>query len=248
MSSSRKLAIYSAVNIDATKQVTLPPRTDDTWAFDNRIPTQMQTGNRVYEGTGLDKGHLTRRLDPVWGDTAQEAQRADLDTFHYTNCAPQAAVFNRGRQLWAGLEDYILGNADLYDLKVSVINGPVFAATDPRVEDVAVPLSYWKVVAIRRANGNLSATAYLLTQQLPQPQPLAEAAADPNAGFSFGPYRTYQTAVADIQHLTALDFGHAVASDPYAARTPQATSGDLGPELGPARQPTQLTELTQVVL
>jgi endonuclease G len=33
------------------------------------------------------------------------------DTFHFTNCCPQHERFNQGKNLWAGLEDYLLNRA-----------------------------------------------------------------------------------------------------------------------------------------
>ncbi len=259
ISASRKLAIYSAVNIDQTRKVTLAPRGDDVWEHDTRIPHDAQTAGAIYHKTGFDKGHLTRRLDPVWGDTIEEAERADLDTFHYTNCAPQNKLFNRGRELWAGLEDYILTNADLFDLKVSVINGPVLDPHDPVQDTVAVPLLFWKVVATRKADGTLSATAYLLTQELPKPEDGGGVGATLDE-FMFGPYRAFQTTVADVQQKTGLTFGNAAASDPYAEQLP--TGGDAGgpsavPEAGggpgtesepSAERIMELTDLSQIVL
>ncbi|MFF3249309.1 DNA/RNA non-specific endonuclease [Streptomyces sp. NPDC002870] len=47
-----------------------------------------RTGHPVYKNNPLDKGHLVRRLDPVWG-TGREAETANSDTFHCTNAAPQ---------------------------------------------------------------------------------------------------------------------------------------------------------------
>lgn len=52
----------------------------------------------------LDRGHLVRRRDPVWGSTTVAAQ-ANLDTFHLTNAAPQVAAFNQDKALWAGMEN-----------------------------------------------------------------------------------------------------------------------------------------------
>ena len=40
------------------------------------------------------------------------------DTFHWTNCSPQHEDFNRSPQVWAGIENYILDNADSHDLRV----------------------------------------------------------------------------------------------------------------------------------
>ena len=103
-----------------------------------------------------------RRLDPAWGP--QSVAAVD-DTFHFTNCAPQHHEFNAGRTLWLGLEDYVLQNAVTSDLKVSVLSGPVLDDDDPQYRGVALPLQYWKIVAMMRTDGKPSVTAYLLSQE-----------------------------------------------------------------------------------
>ena len=62
------MAFYSAVNIDGT-QLRRVPR-GDSWFLDPRIPAEVQTGDEVYKNNDLDRGHMTRRLDPVWGSPA----------------------------------------------------------------------------------------------------------------------------------------------------------------------------------
>ncbi|MGL1418995.1 DNA/RNA non-specific endonuclease, partial [Vibrio parahaemolyticus] len=62
--------------------------------------------------TYFDRGHLTRRSDPSWG-TPEEAERANADTFHFTNCSPQHFRFNQSATYWQGLERYVLENGVL---------------------------------------------------------------------------------------------------------------------------------------
>jgi endonuclease G len=103
----RRLALFTAANIDG-KQIRRLRRKGDDWAFDPRIGQAEQLASSFYDGNGFDLGHLVRRLDPAWGEMAKAAND---DTFHLTNAAPQCAVFNRTKPLWAGLEDYLLGFA-----------------------------------------------------------------------------------------------------------------------------------------
>lgn len=49
----------------------------------------QQTGENLYAGNDIDRGHLVRRASAVRGDTQAEAGQANVDTFHYTNAAPQ---------------------------------------------------------------------------------------------------------------------------------------------------------------
>lgn len=106
----------------------------------------------------------------------------------------------------------MLGNADTRDLKVSVVTGPILSAEDPLYRGgVALPRQYWKVVAMRKSDGTLSATGYLLSQAAL----LDEFLAGPEE-FSFGgAYRTYQVPVRRIASMTGLGgFDAYVAADP----------------------------------
>jgi endonuclease G len=202
MSKSRKLPFFTAVNIDGSS-LSRPRRGRDVWRFDPRIAESAQLGNSLYAGNNLDRGHLVRRLDPVWGSSA-EAKLAEEDTFHYTNAAPQHARLNQGSALWAGLEDYILNNADTRDLKVSAFTGPVFGDHDIVYRQARIPVEFWKVVVNVRADGRLSATAYLLSQG----QFLDDIE------FAFGPFRTFQVPIRRVETLTGLSFGALRDVDP----------------------------------
>lgn len=83
-------------------------------------PAGGASSEELYAGIDLDRGHLVRRRDPVWGDAAVAA-RANVDTFVYPNAAPQAAAFNQSRLLWNGLEDYVLEHARTHRRRLSVL-------------------------------------------------------------------------------------------------------------------------------
>lgn len=200
MSKSRQLAIFTAVNIDG-KRLEALPRDRDAWYFDARIDKKYQMPPKVYKHPDLDRGHLVRRLDPVWGE---DAKVANEDTFHFTNCSPQHSKLNQ--RTWLGLEEYILGNANVHDLRVTVYTGPVFRADDKvYLNQFAIPAEFWKVVTLVKTDGTLSATAYLQSQR------------DLISGleaFTFGQYKTYQVPIAQIADLTGLDFGELAQHDP----------------------------------
>lgn len=201
MSKSRRLAFFTAVNIDGNQTESIK-RDDDVWYYDPRIKEEFQSGEELYIENPLDRGHLVRRLDPVWGVDAEEANE---DTFHFTNCAPQHKSLNR--KTWLDLETYILENADNRDLKINVFTGPVFRADDMMYrEKFQIPVEYWKVVTMIKRNGEMSATAYLQTQK----NLLV------NLKFAFGEYKTYQVPITRIEALTQLSFGNLSQSDPLA--------------------------------
>jgi endonuclease G len=189
------------VNIDGARLQPIK-RDADKWYFDPRIERDFQMGPEAYAKNDLDRGHLVRRLDPVWGSQAAEANE---DTFHFTNCSPQHKNLNQ--QTWQGLEDYILKNADVHDLRVSVFTGPVFRNDDMLYRDkFQIPAEFWKVVVMVKQDGKVSATAYLQTQK--------NLITD--LEFAFGEYKTYQVPVTRIEGLTGLDFGKLRSHDPLA--------------------------------
>ncbi|MFB7511874.1 MULTISPECIES: DNA/RNA non-specific endonuclease [unclassified Streptomyces] len=202
----RRLAASTAVCIDGRELLEDVPR-DDVWEYDPRVPAEQQAGEAVYVNNSLDRGHLVRRLDPVWGPAAVAA-RANTDTFHFTNAAPQADVFNQGKQLWQGLENHLLGHAADFDRKLVVLTGPVLHDSDPPYRGIQVPLRFWKVAAFLQ-DGALAASAYVLDQSpdLSRDSERALSGATPGAPPPLGPFRTYQVPVADVAELTELEFG-----------------------------------------
>ncbi|MFE5191698.1 DNA/RNA non-specific endonuclease [Streptomyces sp. NPDC056628] len=232
----RRLAAATAVAIDGAQLVKIGR--DDDWQFDPRLPESQQAGHSVYQNNPLDKGHMVRRLDPVWGDRTQAAT-ANTDTFHYTNAAPQMDIVNQGKKLWLGLEDFLLGHAKLFERKLSVFTGPVLEDSDPAYRGIKVPLRFWKVTAFMQ-NGHLASTAYILDQtpdlsRDAAARALAEAerAGDPPP---LGAFRTFQVPVADVAEITQLHLGPL----PDADLLPRATRA--------ARRWTQLESYDDIVL
>ena len=221
LNKERRLAFFTAVNIDGASGVRLR-REPDRWFFDPRVPEDQQTGEPVYQNNPLDRGHLVRRLDPAWGATAAAAKIANDDTFHFTNCTPQHHDFNAGRTLWAGLENYVLDNADNLKFRVNVFSGPVLAADDEQYRGVQLPRQFWKVVAMVKQGGGLSATAYLLSQE----ELIKGLEVAPEA-FSYGAYRTYQVQVQQIEGLTGLSFGSLAEADPLAREEAAVTAREV---------------------
>ncbi len=190
MHAQRRLAMFVAVNIDGAATVDVP-RERDRWSLDGRIPDAVQIGEDLYVDNILDRGHLVRRQDPVWGTTAA---RANDDTFHFTNCSPQAANFNQ--KTWLSLEDYVLGNARIQNARVTVFTGPVFRGSDRTYRGVQIPTAYWKVLSFVSDAGRPSSTAYIVDQTVE----LRELEA------TFGRFKTYQRSVVSIENLTGLSF------------------------------------------
>jgi len=199
MSKSRNLAILTGVNIDGTQLQDLT-RKNDFWYYDPRIEKKYQYGPELYANNDLDRGHLVRRLDPVWGSSALVANE---DTFHFTNCSPQHKNLNQ--KTWLDLEEYILQNTNKHNLKVNVFTGPVFRSDDVLYRGkFQIPAEFWKVAVMIKDNNEISATGYLQTQK----NLLIDLE------FAFGNYKTYQVPLRKIESLTNLNFGNLHSFDP----------------------------------
>jgi endonuclease G len=195
MNKARKLAFFSAVNVDANMRPDGAGRDGDRWYFDTRLPQESQLGPEFYSAqktfeadrsqNPFDRGHLTRRLDAQWGENDTESSRNGNDSFHWTNCSPQHWRFNQGAKKWLGLEDYVIKGFASRTGRACVINGPVFDAPlskigpdgrptpsisgkrhkDPRFGVFAIPKLFFKVVACEKPDGSLATAAFLMSQE-----------------------------------------------------------------------------------
>lgn len=224
MNRARQLAYYTVVNIDGALSTEVP-RGRDRWFFDPRIAESEQIGEGLYQRNTLDRGHLVRRLDPVWGDAAG---RANDDTFHFTNCSPQHEKFNQGKALWQGLENFLLRHADLADEKLTVFTGPVLTDRDPLYKGVRLPVTFWKIAVFARPGGKLAASGYALEQAaLIRDLPGLEAV------FAAG---TYRVPIAELSRRTGLDLDYLAVHE-----TPLGTGGlDAAPGSRPGPTSTRI--------
>jgi DNA/RNA endonuclease G (NUC1)/V8-like Glu-specific endopeptidase len=211
LNSRRRLAFFTAVNIDG-RSAKSPQREKDRWYFDPRVDRVAQIGDEFY-AKPFDRGHLVRRLDPAWGKSAVVVRAANDDTFHFTNCSPQHARFNEGKNLWAGLEDYLLAKASAEGKRLTVFTGPVFRGDDKPYCGVQIPREFWKVAVYAKAGAGLVAAAFLVSQEdlvksltgfVDEEVTAAQVA------------QTFQVAVKEVEKLTGLDFGEIRNADVLA--------------------------------
>lgn len=214
MSQSRALPLFSACNIDGSQSDRDVPRSD-TWRRDPRIPAQVQNLREGYGNANqglFSRGHMTRREDPNWGDR-DTARRADADTFHITNVAPQRQGFNGG--IWLDLENYVLHNADRANLRMTVITGPVLSQDDPVYYNRRIPTAFWKVLAfVHAATGELTTIGYRRSQM----DFLPRAA---GGRFVFGDFQDSQVPVTAIAQDSGLDLTAYADLDVMAGAAPQ---------------------------
>jgi endonuclease G len=217
-----KLPLVTAVNIDGEHAVRIK-RANDKWFTDGRIPIEVQLRAKNFADPQIDRGHMVRREDPNWdpqGDAAR-AMIANLDTFHYVNACVQHSTLNQGKQLWQGLENYVLDSSRTHGFKACVFTGPVLRDPDSDEDEIVIdgaiaPLEFWKLVVTLNAKGEaLHATAYLLSQgQLIRDLLLRRSRREAVEGFELGEYRTFQLSVADLQQALHYDLSAYVAADP----------------------------------
>jgi len=214
MSASRRFCRWVAWNVDGTGLQQLPRKGLD-FAVDGAYEAKYQVGDGLYAHNELDRGHIARRADLLWGAPA-EARRANADSFFFTNITPQLADFNQSRQhgLWGELEDAIFSDAEVDKLRLSLFGGPLFKDTDFPYRGVLVPRSFWKVVAYVE-KGALKAKAFVLTQDDLEAQ---------LESLGLEPFKLYQVSVADLASMTRLEFGDLAGADTMPP-APEAAGG-----------------------
>jgi len=211
MSASRRLPMLTAANINGEEARRVPRI--QTWSFDGRLDKDDQWGDELYASNALDRGHMVRREDPVWGEL-NTAHEANEDTFHFTNSCPQMAGVNQ--RTWLSLEDYILKNAKADGMRVNVFTGPFLRDDDLEYRGALIPSAFWKVVAIVTEDGRPSATAY----KVDQVQQLEELE------FVYAGYKTFQISIQQVIDQTGIDFSALVDYDGFSQHE-SVTGGSL---------------------
>ncbi len=207
LSRSRRLPRCVAWNIDGANKKSLS-RKGIAFVKDDRDGLdEFQFGDELYSGNDLDRGHVARRDDLVWG-TPADAKQGNQDSFFFTNMTPQHKAFNQSKLKgqWGLLENAILDEVDLKDLRVSVMGGPVLSNTDLAYRTAQLPSEYWKAVFyVDDADGESKARAFILTQKdlLKTITPESLELED---------FRWYQVPLSTIQQRTGVRFAASLHS------------------------------------
>jgi len=174
----------------------------EAWVIDSRIPLDAQLPDKFFikDQGAFDRGHLVRRDDVAWGESFEDMQIGNGDTFHTTNCSPQVAKFNqatKGVDNWGDLEKLI--EDETTSERVIVFSGPVLDPSDKRFNGVdtsgpvkvQIPRQFWKIVIAKTEDGP-KAFGFLLRQKLTR-VPLEFAVPED--------WEPYQTPIAEIEEL-----------------------------------------------
>ena len=224
MNEDRRLQMWSAVNVDYDPH--LKAKGDrksfgsDKWIPDPRIPGEFQIMDaEFYKPAGnIDRGHIVRREDNAWGESDEEVEFANSDTFHWTNCTPQHEAFNQSapgkndptyigmKGLWGDFENHVQKNLKGEDTRACIFAGPVLDGKDPSKDfgfgKIKYPLQFWKVIAVPVAQDStrkLTVFGFLLSQRDVVKKFGIEI-------FRPGRFKKYQVPLAVITNLTGVDF------------------------------------------
>lgn len=225
LSKERRFARWVGWNIDGAR-ITMLSRSSLGFSKDPRLPRTAQVGNELYSKNHLDRGHIARRADLIWGDLP-EASAANRDSFYYSNITPQLDDFNQSKQqgIWGLLENALFEDVEVENLKVSVFGGPVFGADDPIYRKTAIPHEYWKLL-VYQDHGTLKSRTFLLTQDLNRLRTL----------LALDEFRVYQISLDELEQRSHLGFSqnlHAVTAQgsrslrPASRRTPLKGTADI---------------------
>jgi endonuclease G len=220
MNRERRTAFFAAGNIDGNllwkKQGLGPLPKRPNWSWDPRMDDNFQPDDSIFS-TAMQRGHLFKREDAVWGPDQPAMQRPDEHSFTITNATPMIANFNNVE--WGDLEDIVSHECEAGN-KVSYFAGPIFRSTDPfynelrrdvpaaeRRQGMRVPESFWKII-VWVEESKLKAAGFILNQtdEIEAQGPITEE-------INFGTYRG--TAITGIEQATGLRFPELVKVDTY---------------------------------
>ncbi|WP_425404523.1 DNA/RNA non-specific endonuclease [Hwanghaeella sp.] len=195
LSKSRRMARYAAWNIDGTRRVILGSK---SFKLDPRIDERYQIGEALYASNPVDRGHVARRAELCWGPVP-EAKQANEDSYYFTNIAPQHERFNRSSYggLWGKLENLVFEQADVQDLRISVIGGPVLRDDDIEYRGVQIPNAFWKVIAYLGTDGKLRCGAFVLSQS---------DLLNRLEAFDLSEFHLFQLSLPELNVMTGLGF------------------------------------------
>ena len=234
MNEDRRLQMWSAVNVDYTPSKRRKQRADfgtDTWIPDPRISGELQIQDQELYAPAkkFDRGHIVRRDDTAWGDTAEEEILANSDSFHFTNSTPQHEQFNRAEfgfhGLWGELENQIKSQANNVGNKMCIFGGPILDNANDIDHDfgggpVKVPRRFWKVVMVTE-NADTTPVLRAYGFILDQSEAIDEFGLEK---FTLGEFVTYQVGLAGITAQAGVTF-HAdvlaadtMADDPHESK------------------------------
>lgn len=151
---------------------------------DPALPPAEQVTHHDYDGSGMDRGHLTPSGDRT---STREANDA---TFLLANVLPQRPALNRGP--WEALEKLSRKMAT-HGERLFITAGPLWGerTTTLGTHGVPIPIAFWKVVVILPAGAGAEAV---------DPSTHVLAAIMPNDAEVARHWTSYQTSLGEVEH------------------------------------------------
>ncbi len=235
LNKAKRIALFTATNIDGKTYLTVDRNSGlvtggpegETWFLDPRVSAGFFLDQSFYSAwsTYFDRGHLTRRSDPTWG-TDEQAERANADTFHFTNCSPQHFRFNQSAKFWQGAERYVLEKGVLAEdtpARLIVIQGPIFSdAIDRWADDVQIPSSFFKVIVWKGKTG-LKSVGLVVDQLALLDEKRASLGKPKDEPVDV---KQWRVAIETIEKRSGLDFGDDVRAVDTIRQPGQPTVGE----------------------
>ena len=192
----RRLAFWVGWNVDggSIKKIS---RKGISFALDPAIPREFQIGEEIYAANRLDRGHIARRGDVVWGPL-EDAGRANRDTFFYTNVIPRVRLQGSKGGLWWRLAEAALEKSNIESRRASLFGGPIFLDNDPEFRGVKLPREFWKVIVFVEGH-KLKSKSFILVQDLSKLE----------AG-ELDRFEVFQVALSEIEERCGLIFPSAL--------------------------------------
>jgi len=212
MNRERRTAVFAAGNVNG-KQLwnrpdgngPLPGR--PAWSYDPRVDESFQADDIIFSNS-LQRGHLFKREDAIWGIDKPAMLHADEHSFTIPNATPMIRAFNNME--WGDLEDIVSDECKNKGNKVSYFAGPMFRSTDRFYNELRsnvppdqlrqgmrVPETFWKIIAWVE-DSKLKSAGFILTQkdEIAEHGPIEE--------INFGTYR--KRPITEIEQGTGLRF------------------------------------------
>jgi len=235
MNRNKRVAMFTATNIDGATYLEVDRKSGkakaaegETWFNDPRVSESFFLGQDFYSAWSdyFDRGHLTRRSDPTWG-TPEQAERANADTFHFTNCSPQHFLFNQSTNFWQGVERYVLEQGVLADdsrQHLCVFQGPIYSdAVDHWAEQVQIPSSFFKIVIWKGHDGRLKSVGLVVDQLALLDKKRFGVSSDLDAPVKVNQWRVK---ISEIAKRTGLKFDQSVVDADTIAQPGQPAVGE----------------------
>ncbi len=216
----RRTAFFVAANVDGSQlwdsavDGSKPAR--PAWSYDPRMLEDHQPDDVIFS-TAMQRGHLYKREDAMWGGDRAARVRADEHSFTITNATPMIANFNNVE--WGNLEDIVSRECNQGN-KVSYFAGPIFRPSDPYFNELTsfvrederrtgmrVPQSFWKLIFWVESQ-KLKAAGFILRQT-----DEIEAHGLIEEEINFGTYR--QKRIQEIEQSTGIRFPVLIDHDTF---------------------------------